>query len=153
MPRTRHLKALAGIAVAGALLAGVGLVATASSASPTPRGEVATLTGYRGTSPSDPAGVATTRTIAPAAAAALQRAIDRRGVVGAEQCMENQLLFSLRIVSTADPSLDWTATAVLCPAPGVVDAQGVTHTVSCSLLRLAASSLPPGASGVCGDPT
>lgn len=151
MQRIRRWKALTGVALAGALLAGVGLVSTASSASPPPPGEVATLTGYSGTSPSDAVGVATTRAISPAAAAALQRAIGRRSVVGAEQCMENQLLFSLRIVSLADPSLDWSATAVLCPAPGVVDAQGVTHTVSCSLLRLAASSLPPGTSGTCAD--
>jgi hypothetical protein len=151
MPQIRRWKALAGIALAAALLSGCGLVSTAVRASSPHPGEVATLTGYAKTSPSDPTGVPTTRAISLSDAAALRHAIEQRNVVGAEQCMENQLLFSLHVVSTADPSLDWSATAVLCPAPGVVDAHGVTHSVSCALLRLAASYLPPGTSGTCAD--
>jgi hypothetical protein len=43
----------------------------------------------------------------------------------------------------------WTATAVLCPVPGLIEVGGTTYRATCSVIRLAASYLPEGESGAC----
>lgn len=156
MSKTGRGGAIAGIVVAGVLLAGC--LTSSSTAPPHPRGEVASLTGYAGTSPTDEAGVATTVRISAATARTIERAIASLTPTRPVTCWENELLFSLRIIPHAGspggravPS--YSATAVLCPVPGVVTVTvpgGVrSYVATCRLVSLAASYLPAGRSAAC----
>jgi hypothetical protein len=136
---------VAGVLVAAALLAGCG----AGPATTLPRAVVATLTGYSQTSPSNETGVATSTKLTAANGAALKREIEALEVVPRGQCEENQMLFKLVIAPSAAQGTTWTATAVLCPVPGLIEVGGTTYRATCPVIRLAASYLPEGKSGAC----
>jgi hypothetical protein len=137
---------VAGVLLAAGLLTGCGT----GPATTQPHALVATLTGYSKTSPSNEVGVATSIRLTGARGLVLKRAIEALNVVPRAQCEENQLLFRLVIAqSTARSAATWTATAVLCPVPGLIEVGGTTYRATCSVIRLAASFLPVGTSGAC----
>jgi hypothetical protein len=141
------------LGVAALVLAGCSNGGSASPASHVPRGDVITLTGYAKTAPDDPTGTATSIRITPAELARIQRSIDSLTPAGAPMCMENERLFSVTVRTPGSSSESYDASAWLCPAPGVVIVRGVhaqrSYGVSCALLRLAASYLPPGRAAPC----
>jgi hypothetical protein len=157
MSRITRCGAVAGMLSAGVLLAGC-LGSAPAGAPPRQHGEGALLTGYAMTSPMDEAGTATTVRISPAAAARIEHRIASLTPSRPVVCEENQLLFSLHVAPPAgsQPPRDassYTATAVLCPVPGVVTvtSHGGTrsYVATCGLIELAASYLPAGRSGAC----